>query len=82
MKDYYQKMSMYIDAWSTQNIEKKSGGLLKGILRGYWAFIKMFFLKLGFLDGSIGYTLALLRYETTVMKYVDLKIKKNRKKLI
>ena len=35
---------------------------------------------MGFLDGAVGFTLALLRYETTVMKYVDLKVKK--KKLI
>ena len=76
MKDYYQKMSLYIDAWSTQNVSKKTGGLFIGILRGYWAFIKMYFIKLGFLDGAIGFTLALLRYETTVMKYVDLKVKK------
>ena len=76
MKDYYQKMSMYIDAWSTQNIDKKSGGLFKGLVRGFWAFFKMYILKLGFLDGQVGFTLAFLRYEQTVMKYVDLKIKK------
>ena len=76
MKDYYLKMSMYIDAWSSQNIDKKSGGMFIGVIRGFWAFFKMYILKLGFLDGQIGLTLAFLRYETTVMKYVDLKIKK------
>ncbi len=79
MTDYYQKMSLYIDAWSSQNINKKNGGVLIGTLRGYWAFIKMYFIKLGFLDGTTGLTLAVLRYQTTVMKYVDLKIKKNLK---
>ena len=69
-------MSMYIDAWSSQNIDKKSGGMFIGVIRGFWAFFKMYILKLGFLDGQIGLTLAFLRYETTVMKYVDLKIKK------
>tara|TARA_B100001996_G_C18646851_1_gene587741 strand:+ start:475 stop:1227 length:753 start_codon:yes stop_codon:yes gene_type:complete len=78
MHDYYQKMSMYIDAWSSQNINKKNGGLFIGMLRGFFAFIKMYIFKLGFLDGSVGFTLALLRYETTVMKYVDLKVKKNK----
>ena len=81
MKDYYLKMSMYIDAWSTQNINKKNSGLIIGFLRGYWAFFKMYILKLGFLDGSVGLTLAFLRYETTVMKYFDLKIKKKIKKI-
>ena len=81
MKDYYLKMSMYIDAWSTQNIDKKSGGLLIGFLRGFWAFLKMYILKLGFLDGQIGLTLAFLRYETTVTKYIDLKVKKKIKKI-
>ena len=80
MTDYYQKMSLYIDAWSSQNVNKKNGGLLIGTLRGYWAFIKMYFIKLGFLDGVTGLTLAFLRYQTTVMKYVDLKIKKRLKK--
>ncbi len=80
MTDYYQKMSLYIDAWSSQNVNKKNGGLLIGTLRGYWAFIKMYFIKLGFLDGVTGLILASLRYQTTVMKYVDLKIKKRLKK--
>ena len=80
MTDYYQKMSLYIDAWSSQNINKKNGGVLIGTLRGYWAFIKMYFIKLGFLDGVTGLILAFLRYQTTVMKYVDLKIKKRLKK--
>jgi (heptosyl)LPS beta-1,4-glucosyltransferase len=81
MKDYYLKMSMYIDAWSTQNIDKKSGGLLIGFLRGFWAFLKMYILKLGFLDGQQDLTLAFLRYETTVTKYIDLKVKKKIKKI-
>ena len=75
MQDYYGKMSIYIDAWSTQNINKKYGGLFIGILRGTWAFIKMYILKLGFLDGKIGFILAVLRAETTTMKYFDLAIK-------
>ena len=75
MQDYYRKMSIYIDAWSTQNINKKYGGLFIGILRGTWAFIKMYILKLGFLDGRIGFILAVLRAETTTMKYFDLAIK-------
>ena len=82
MNDYWQKMNMYIDAWSSQNIDKKTGGILIGTLRGYWAFIKMYFFKLGFLDGATGFTLAMLRYKTTVMKYVDLKVKKKSKNII
>jgi hypothetical protein len=41
----------------------------------------MYILKLGFLDGQIGLTLAFLRYETTVTKYIDLKVKKKIKKI-
>ena len=75
MHDYYEKMSIYIDAWSTQNTNKRYGGLFIGILRGTWAFIKMYILKFGFLDGRVGFILAVLRAETTTMKYVDLAIK-------
>ena len=39
----------------------------------------MYILRLGLLDGSIGLTLALLRSETTIMKYVDLKVKQKNK---
>ena len=72
---------MYIDAWSSQNIDKKNGGIFIGALRGHWAFIKMYFFKLGILDGAIGFTLAKLRYKTTIMKYVDLKVKKRSKNI-
>jgi len=71
---------MYIDAWSTQNFQKKRGGNLIGFLRGLWAFVKMYIFQLGFLDKSVGLTLALLRFETTIMKYVDIKIKKTNNK--
>jgi len=77
--DYYKKMSFYIDSWSNQNLKKKKGGFFKGFFRGQWAFFKMYFIKLGFLDGLTGITLAFLRYETTIMKYVDLKFKQSQK---
>tara|TARA_B100001250_G_scaffold412960_1_gene445588 strand:+ start:1784 stop:2542 length:759 start_codon:yes stop_codon:yes gene_type:complete len=78
MKDYYQKMSLYIDAWSTENINKKPNGVLIGYLRGNWAFFKMYIIKLGFLDGRVGFILAILRFETTLMKYVDIKNKRQK----
>ncbi|MEC7885263.1 MAG: glycosyltransferase family 2 protein [Pseudomonadota bacterium] len=79
MSDYYEKMTLYIDAWSTSNLSRKRGGLIIGLLRGFWAFINMYILRLGLLDGSTGLTLALLRSETTIMKYVDLKVKQKNK---
>tara|TARA_B100000989_G_scaffold48977_1_gene32067 strand:+ start:4 stop:756 length:753 start_codon:yes stop_codon:yes gene_type:complete len=78
MKDYYKKMSLYIDAWSSQNFQKKKGGVSIGFLRGLWAFIKMYIFQLGFLDKSVGLTLAILRFETTITKYIDIKIKRSK----
>ena len=42
------------------------------ILRPVWAFIKIYILQRGFLDGKIGFILSLYHYVYTVTKYVKL----------
>ena len=54
--------------------------ILIGFLRGLGAFIKMYIFKLGFLDKSVGLTLAILRFETTITKYIDINIKRSKSK--
>lgn len=75
LSEYYQKMSLYIDSWSSDKKGKKYGGLLIGFGRGIWAFFKMYIVQLGFLDGKTGFVLAYLRMETTIMKYYELGLK-------
>lgn len=75
LSEYYKKMSLYIDSWSSDKKGKKYGGLLIGFGRGIWAFFKMYIVQLGFLDGKTGFVLAYLRMETTIMKYYELGLK-------
>jgi len=42
------------------------------ILRPIWAFIKVYFLNLGFLDGKMGFILSVNHYFYTMTKYVKL----------
>lgn len=48
----------------------KSGGFFKGLSRGIWAFIRIYFIKMGFLDGKAGFMIALFNFETTFYRYV------------
>jgi len=49
--------------------EKKSLSMSRALLRGIWAFIRIYFLKLGFLDGWAGFVLALSNFEGTFYRY-------------
>lgn len=50
----------------------KIGGPLKLILNPWVKFNKMFFLRLGFLDGVAGFTIALITSYGTFLKYIKL----------
>ena len=53
--------------------EKKGCSFFKDIvLRPLWAFFKVYFLNLGFLDGKIGWILSVNHYFYTMNKYVKL----------
>jgi len=42
------------------------------VLRPFWAFIKIYFINLGFLDGRLGWILGVYHYFYTMTKYVKL----------
>jgi glycosyltransferase involved in cell wall biosynthesis len=50
----------------------KRGSLSKALLHGAWAFIHLFFLKRGILDGWPGFVIALGNFEGTFYKYAKL----------
>ncbi len=58
----------------------KKGSLSSAILHGTWAFIRTYFIKLGFLDGSAGFILAIANAETTYYKYLNLDLSHLQKK--
>ena len=49
-----------------------TSGLAKAMLKGFWAFIRSYFLRRGFLDGQMGLILAIFNAETTYYKYLRL----------
>jgi glycosyltransferase involved in cell wall biosynthesis len=69
--DFLRKMENY-SSLAAREIRKKSGGpgVISVAVRPVFTFIKMFFFRLGFLDGAYGLLLALLYSYYTFLKYV------------
>ena len=55
----------------------KNATMAKALFHGVWAFVQLFFLKLGFLDGWPGFVIALGNFEGTFYKYAKLTEKKS-----
>ena len=66
-----------IDAYSTASAEQaflngKRSSIAKAIGHGLWAFIRTYFLRKGFLDGSQGLALAISNAEGTYYRYIKI----------
>lgn len=68
--DKMQRYSM-LGAAELQSKNKRSS-LLGAIGHGFWAFIRTYIIRLGFLDGAQGFMLAVNNAETTYYKYLQL----------
>ncbi|MFT3741004.1 MAG: glycosyltransferase family 2 protein [Breznakibacter sp.] len=67
------KMNLYTSLGANKAFLKgKKSSLLGAIFRGYFKFLKMYILKLGFLDGVEGYILAKQSAFGILVKYVKL----------
>jgi glycosyltransferase involved in cell wall biosynthesis len=51
---------------------KKSGGLFLALLRAIWTFLLIYIIRRGFLDGSIGFIMAMTYAQVNFNKYVGL----------
>ena len=71
ISDFLRKMENY-SALAAKEIRKNSGspGLFSITVKPVFTFMKMFFLRLGFLDGTHGLILAVLYSYYTFLKYV------------
>jgi glycosyltransferase involved in cell wall biosynthesis len=66
-----------IDNYSTLSAQQahakgKRAGVGKAVLHGLWAFIRTYFLKLGFLDGPHGLALAISNAEGSYYRYLKI----------
>lgn len=67
------KMNQYSSLGAKNaKINGKQGSLFSAIAHAIWAFIRTYFLRLGFLDGAIGFMLAVSIAETTYYRYLKL----------
>ena len=73
LRHYLEKSAHYAQAWAEQRSARgKRGSLTAGIGHGVGCFVRMYFLKAGFLDGRQGLLLAMLSAHSTFAKYADL----------
>lgn len=65
------KMDRYSGLSARKLLEQgRPGGVARGFLRGLWSFFRLYFLRLGCLDGSAGLIIAVLAFENSFYKHV------------
>ena len=72
--DVHRKTEQYARAGAMQMLKNgKTATIADAPLRAGWAFIRTYFLRLGFLDGIAGFNIALMNFRTTYLKYRQLR---------
>lgn len=74
-EQYIRKMNVYSSIWA-ENSNKKVGFIKDIVFRPIFAFIKMYVIQLGFLEGWFGFVLAVNYSLYTLNKYAKLKVKR------
>ena len=77
-EQYISKMNAYSSIWA-ENSNKKAGFIKDIVFRPVFAFIKMYVIQLGFLEGWLGFVLAANYSLYTLNKYAKLKVKRGQK---
>ncbi len=72
MDDFLTKMQIYSSLFAKQNKGKKRSSMGKAILHGWFAFIKSYLFKKGFLGGKEGLIISIYNAHTTFYKYLKL----------
>lgn len=73
LEHYLVKSARYAAEFATQRQQRgKTTSLTTGVLHGIGCFLRMYFIKAGFLDGKQGLLMALLSAHSTFVKYADL----------
>lgn len=75
-EDVLSKLNSYSSASAAMLQRRgKKGSLAQAILHGWWAFIRTYFLRAGFLDGREGFMLAVMNAENSYYRYIKLWLK-------
>lgn len=76
---YLTKSARYAQLWADQKQQQnKQTSLFQAVLHALGCFIKMYLLKLGFLDGRQGFLLAALSSHSSFIKYADLWVRQQK----
>jgi len=67
------KVNRYSSAGAEQALARgKQGSLGNAVVHGFWAFLRTYFLRAGFLDGREGFMLAVSNAEGVYYRYAKL----------
>jgi len=70
-EQHMEKINYYAEEGAKSLREKgRKGGLIQGLLHGIMRFIKLYLLKVGFLDGKAGFYNAMAGFYYTFQKYI------------
>ncbi len=73
MESVLEKTNRYSSAGARDLLARgRKGSLSRAISHGLWAFIRTYFLRLGFLDGRWGFMLAVSNAEGTYYRYIKM----------
>jgi glycosyltransferase involved in cell wall biosynthesis len=75
LEEVLDKVNRYSTAGAAMSLSRrKSASLYSAIGHGIWAFIRTYIIRLGFLDGKMGFILAVSNAETTYYRYLKLSL--------
>lgn len=72
ISDFIVKLDKYSSLYAIDNKGKKNSSPLKAVISGIFSFIKTYFFKRGFLDGTPGLIIAFSHMATNFYKYIKL----------
>lgn len=67
------KMQLYSDLFAEQNVGRRRASVLSASLHAWWAFIRDYFIKRGFLDGAEGWIICLTAANVVFYKHLKLR---------
>lgn len=70
---YWRKLEQYSRAWALQKYAQgRRGSMVRAFLSGLTAFVRSYFLRLGFLDGAMGFAVCTMQGQAAFGKYFEL----------
>lgn len=72
IQDFLEKMQHYTTLFAEQQKEKKKVSIMKALIHSWYAFIKSYIFKRGFLGGKEGLIISMYNGHTTFYKYLKL----------